>query len=99
MHDFCPTTGKATAPQRIFPELRIALARLIGTGHAAQSEQQRDDKTMRWSRASARLLLLILAGGSLAAEDQPGVTERAGLGEFIRALPPLPAPAISFVDL
>ena len=54
---------------------------------------------MRWSRASAWLLLLILAGGSLAAEDQPGVAERARLGEFIPALPLLPAPAISFVDL
>jgi thiol-disulfide isomerase/thioredoxin len=54
---------------------------------------------LRWSRAFASLLLLILAGGGLAAEDNPGVPERARLGEFIPALPLLPAPAISFVDL
>jgi thiol-disulfide isomerase/thioredoxin len=53
---------------------------------------------MRWSRAFASLLLLILAGGS-AAEDDPDVSERVPLGEFIPASPLLPAPAISFVDL
>jgi len=55
---------------------------------------------MRGSRALASLLLLISAGGGLAAADNdPAVSERAGLGEFIPASPPLPAPAISFVDL
>jgi len=54
---------------------------------------------LRWSRAFASLLLLILAGGGLAAEDNPGVPQRARLGEFIPASPLLPAPAISFVDL
>ena len=53
---------------------------------------------MRWIRAFAWLLLLILAGGS-AAEDDPDVSERVPLGEFIPASPLLPAPAISFVDL
>jgi thiol-disulfide isomerase/thioredoxin len=53
---------------------------------------------MRWSRAFASLLLLILAGGS-AAEDDPDVSERVPLGEFIPASPLLPAPVISFVDL
>ena len=54
---------------------------------------------MRWSRAVASLLLLILAGAGSAAEDNPGVPERARLGEFMPASPLLPAPAISFVDL
>ena len=54
---------------------------------------------MRWIRAFAWLLLLILAGGESAAEDNPDVSERAPLGEFIPASPLLPAPAISFVDL
>jgi thiol-disulfide isomerase/thioredoxin len=54
---------------------------------------------LRWSRAFAALLLLILAGGGLAAEDNPDVSERVPLGEFIPASPLLPAPAISFVDL
>jgi thiol-disulfide isomerase/thioredoxin len=54
---------------------------------------------LRWSRAFASLLLLILAGGGSAAEDNPDVSERVPLGEFIPASPLLPAPAISFVDL
>jgi thiol-disulfide isomerase/thioredoxin len=54
---------------------------------------------LRWSRAFAWLLLLILAGDASAAEDNPDVSERAPLGEFIPASPLLPAPAISFVDL
>jgi thiol-disulfide isomerase/thioredoxin len=54
---------------------------------------------MRWRRAFASLLLLILAGRGAAAEDNPDVSERAPLGEFIPASPLLPAPAISFVDL
>src|SRR5215469_1730770 len=54
---------------------------------------------MRWRRAFASLLLLILAGRGSAAEDNPDVSERAPLGEFIPASPLLPAPAISFVDL
>ena len=54
---------------------------------------------MRWRRAFASLLLLILAGGGSAAEDDPDVSERVPLGEFIPASPLLPAPAISFVDL
>jgi thiol-disulfide isomerase/thioredoxin len=54
---------------------------------------------MRSSRAFAWLLLLILAGGGSAAEDSLDVQERARLGEFIPASPPLPAPAISFTDL
>ena len=54
---------------------------------------------MRWSHVFASLLLIILVGGGSAAEDNPGVPERARLGEFIPASPLLPAPAISFVDL
>jgi thiol-disulfide isomerase/thioredoxin len=54
---------------------------------------------MRWGHAFVSLLLLILAGGGLAAEDNPDVPERVRLGEFIPASPLLPAPAVSFVDL
>jgi len=54
---------------------------------------------MRWSHAFASLLLLILVGNGVLAEDNPGKTERVRLGEFIPASPPLPAPAVSFVDL
>jgi thiol-disulfide isomerase/thioredoxin len=54
---------------------------------------------MRWSCAFAWLFLLVLAGGGLAAADEAGESARVRLGEFIPALPPLPAPAISFVDL
>jgi thiol-disulfide isomerase/thioredoxin len=54
---------------------------------------------MRLRCTFASLLLLILAGAGSAAEDNPGVSERAPLGEFIPASPLLPAPAISFVDL
>lgn len=54
---------------------------------------------MRWSHAFASLLLLILVGNGVPAEDNPGKSERVRLGEFIPASPPLPAPAVSFVDL
>src|ERR1700751_4257098 len=54
---------------------------------------------MRWSRAFISLLLLVLAGGGLAAEDNPDVRERVRLGEVIPASPLQPAPAVSFVDL
>jgi thiol-disulfide isomerase/thioredoxin len=54
---------------------------------------------MRWSRAVGWLLPLILAAGGQAAEDKPAELESVRLGEFIPASPPLPAPAISFVDL
>src|SRR6516164_8645242 len=54
---------------------------------------------MRRSRTFASLLLLMSIGGGSAAQDEPGVSGRARLGEFIPASPPLPAPAISFVDL
>ena len=54
---------------------------------------------MRWSHAFASLLLLILVGNGVQAEDNPGKSERVRLGEFIPASPPLPAPAVSFVDL
>lgn len=54
---------------------------------------------MRWSPAFASLLLLILVGNGVLAEDNPGKSERVRLGEFIPASPPLPAPAVSFVDL
>jgi thiol-disulfide isomerase/thioredoxin len=54
---------------------------------------------MRWSHAFASLLLLILVGNGVLAEDNPGKSERVRLGEFIPASPPLPAPAVSFVDL
>jgi thiol-disulfide isomerase/thioredoxin len=55
--------------------------------------------TMRWSRAVSWLLLFILATGGHAAEDKPAEPERVRLGEFIPASPPLPAPAVSFIDL
>jgi thiol-disulfide isomerase/thioredoxin len=54
---------------------------------------------MRWSRAVAWLFLLILAAAGSTAEDKPAELERVRLGEFIPASPPLPAPAVSFVDL
>ena len=54
---------------------------------------------MRWSGAFVSLLLLVSAGGDSAAENNPGVPERAGLGEFIPASPLRPAPAVSFADL
>ena len=54
---------------------------------------------MRWGRAVAWLFLLILAAAGSAAEDKPAELERVRLGEFIPASPPLPAPAVSFVDL
>ena len=54
---------------------------------------------MRWSRAVAWLFLLILAAAGSAAENKPAELERVRLGEFIPASPPLPAPAVSFVDL
>ena len=54
---------------------------------------------MRWSHAFVSLLLLVLAGGGLAAEENPDVSERARLGEFIPASPLRPAPVVSFVDL
>ena len=54
---------------------------------------------MRRSRTFASLLLLMSIGGGSAAQDEPGVSGRARLGEFIPASPPLSAPAISFVDL
>ena len=54
---------------------------------------------MRWRRASASLVLLVMAAAGWAAEDKAGVPERARLGEFIPAIPPPPAPAISFADL
>ena len=54
---------------------------------------------MRGSRAFASLLLLMLFGSGSAAQDEPDVSGRVRLGEFIPASPRLPAPAISFVDL
>jgi thiol-disulfide isomerase/thioredoxin len=54
---------------------------------------------MRWSHAFASLLVLILVGNGVLAEDNPGGSERVRLGEFIPASPALPAPAVSFVDL
>jgi thiol-disulfide isomerase/thioredoxin len=54
---------------------------------------------MRWSGASAWLLLFIVAGGVMAAENTHDASEYPRLGEFIPASPPLPAPVISFVDL
>ena len=54
---------------------------------------------VRWSRAAALLLLLVLANTGSAVENNASSPERARLGEFIPASPPVPAPAISFVDL
>ena len=54
---------------------------------------------MKWGRLAASLMLLIMAAASSAAENKPGVPERARLGEFVPLTPPLPAPAISFADL
>jgi thiol-disulfide isomerase/thioredoxin len=54
---------------------------------------------MRWSCSVGWLLLLILATGGHATADKPAEPERVRLGEFIPASPPLPAPAVSFVDL
>src|SRR5271155_1911652 len=46
---------------------------------------------MRWSRAAASLVRLVMAAAGWAAEDKAGVPERARLGGFIPAVPPLPA--------
>jgi thiol-disulfide isomerase/thioredoxin len=54
---------------------------------------------MRWSRAAAFLLPLVLVGAGLAVEQSASTPEHARLGEFIPASPPTPAPEISFVDL
>jgi thiol-disulfide isomerase/thioredoxin len=54
---------------------------------------------VKWRSGVAWSLLLILAGGSMAAEDKPDAPRPVRLGEFIPASPPQPAPAISFVDL
>jgi thiol-disulfide isomerase/thioredoxin len=54
---------------------------------------------IRWSRASALLLLLVLAATGSAVENGAHTPERARLGEFVPASPPAPAPEISFVDL
>jgi len=54
---------------------------------------------MRWSRAFAWLLPLVVAGAGSVADDRSSVPERARLGEFIPASPLQPAPAVSFVDL
>jgi thiol-disulfide isomerase/thioredoxin len=54
---------------------------------------------MRWSRAAAFLLPLVLVGAGLAVEQSASTPEHARLGEFIPTSPPSPAPEISFVDL
>jgi thiol-disulfide isomerase/thioredoxin len=54
---------------------------------------------MRWRCAASSLVLLAMVAAGSAASDEPGVTERVRLGEFIPVTPPLPAPAISFADL
>jgi thiol-disulfide isomerase/thioredoxin len=54
---------------------------------------------MRWSRAAAGVVLLIVAAAGSAAEDKNGLPEPPRLGEFVPVTPPLPAPALSFVDL
>jgi thiol-disulfide isomerase/thioredoxin len=54
---------------------------------------------VRWSRAAAVLLPLVLAGAGTAAEDGVVSVERPRLGEFIPNSPPIPAPTISVVDL
>jgi thiol-disulfide isomerase/thioredoxin len=52
-----------------------------------------------WSRATAVLLLLVLAGADIAAENGAVPAERPRLGEFIPSSPPVPAPTISLIDL
>jgi thiol-disulfide isomerase/thioredoxin len=54
---------------------------------------------VRWSRAAAVLLPLVLAGAGTAVEDGVVSVERPRLGEFIPNSPPIPAPTISVVDL
>jgi thiol-disulfide isomerase/thioredoxin len=54
---------------------------------------------MRWRRAAASFVLLVMAAAGSPAEDKAGVPERARLGEFIPVTPPPPAPAVSFADL
>ena len=54
---------------------------------------------IRWSRTTAVLLLLVLAGAGTAVEDGVVSVERPRLGEFIPNSPPIPAPTISVVDL
>ena len=54
---------------------------------------------MRWARAAAWLLPLVLAGTGSAVENSASSPERSRLGEFIPASPPAQAPAVSFVDL
>ena len=54
---------------------------------------------IRWSRTTAVLLLLVLAGAETAVENGAVPGERPRLGEFFPSSPPVPAPAISLVDL
>jgi thiol-disulfide isomerase/thioredoxin len=54
---------------------------------------------MRWGRAAAWLLPLVLVGVGSAIEYRAIPSERSPLGEFIPVSPPEAAPAISLVDL
>ena len=54
---------------------------------------------IRWGRTTAVLLLLVLAGAETAVENGAVPGERPRLGEFFPSSPPVPAPAISLVDL
>jgi thiol-disulfide isomerase/thioredoxin len=98
-HDFCGTTVEATPPQRICWGAESLIAWFFGACHAQQPEQMRERRVVRWSHAVASLILLIMLGDEVTAEGSQDKPERIRLGEFIPVLPPLRAPAISFVDL
>ena len=53
---------------------------------------------MKWRAALALSLMLLLVPAALAGEDEAGTPDHTRLGEFVPALPPQPAPPISFVD-
>ena len=64
-----------------------------------QPEQIRERRIVRWSHAFAGLLMLMMIGNGVTAEGNDDTPKQIRLGEFIPVSPPLPAPAISFVDL
>jgi thiol-disulfide isomerase/thioredoxin len=53
---------------------------------------------MKMACAAALLLMVIVPGIGLAAEDEQDAPDRTKLGEFLPSSQPLPAPAISLTD-
>src|SRR5438132_11128759 len=95
-HDLCRPAGEATAPQRVCRDGRIRIGGFSRPGHRWSSRWE--EEMIGWRRATA-VLLLVLAGADIAAENAAVPAERPRLGEFIPSSPPVPAPTISLIDL